>query len=457
MSKETKVGMFVVIGILMLFGLSSQVGSFQFGAKNGYPISVEILDANGIEVNAKVKSRGINIGTVDSFLLLNNIVKVNLLINKDIKIPINSIVLLKQESMLGVKYIEIEFSNAKDYLSINETLTISKSFASFDQTSDTINKAAITLDNFIKRLDLVVAKNEENFTQLITNFRDVGAEFKSVGIEFNKMTKGINEKLPSILDKFEGTGREFEIASKTINKTLPNIMTKFEKLEDSIQIIMDENRANLKSAIKNVDTAFASVDKASKKVETSFDKLDKYLSSTTQSKLGVEFKTQLMKNDYFYKTYFGVDYSPKPTVHYLVDIVSSDDYRDDGTGTNTPVATKIHEKGVTYISAQYAKDLGKVRVRAGLIENRGSIGIDYFMMKNNLKFSLEAYDFNAYNDVRGDNAHVNTQLEYTTRKHILLYIGGDNIANRDARSLYFGLGVRFEDDDLKYLIGSAAK
>ena len=457
MSKETKVGIFVVIGLLMLFGLSSQVGSFKFGSTDGYLITVEVKDANGIEINAKVKSRGIDIGFIDSFVLSDTGVNVNLIINKNIKIPKNSSVSLKQESMLGVKYIEITFSNSKEYLSENGILSKSSSYASFDQTSDTINKAAITLDNFIKRLDAVVVKNEENFTQLITNFKDVGEEFKSVGIEFNKMTKDINKKLPSILDKFEGTGREFEIAGKTINKNLPSIMTKFEKLEDSIQSILDENRKNLKSAIKNVDSAFASVDKASKKVETSFDKLDKYLSSTTESTLGVEFKTQLMQKDAFYKTYFGVDYSPKPTVHYLVDVVSSDDYRDDGTGTNSPVATKLHEKGVTYISAQYAKDLGDLRIRAGLIENRGGVGIDYFMMKNNLKFSIEAYDFNAYNDIRGDKAHLNTQLEYTTRKHILLYIGFDNFINKDARSIYFGVGVRFEDDDLKYLIGSAAK
>ena len=457
MSKETKVGIFVVIGILMLFGLSSQVGSFKFGAKEGYAISVEIEDANGIEINAKVKSRGITIGFIDSFSLSSSTVKVNLLINKNINIPKNSTVSLKQESMLGVKYIEIQFSNNKEYLKENGTLTKSSSYSSFDETSDTINKAAVTLDNFIKRLDLVVAKNEENFTQLIANFRDVGAEFKVVGQEFNKMTKDINKKLPSILEKFEGTGREFELAGKTINKSLPDIMNKFEKLESSMQTIMDENRVNLKSAIVNVDKAFASVDKASKKVETSFDKLDKYLGSATQSTLGVEFKTQLMQKDAFYKTYFGIDYSPKPTVHYLVDVVSSNDYRDNGMGTNTPVSTKLHEKGVTYISAQYAKDLGNLRLRAGLIENRGSVGLDYFMMKNNLKFSLEAYDFNAYNDVRGDHVHMNSQLEYTTQKHILLYMGVDNFVNRDARSIYFGIGVRFEDDDLKYLLGSVAK
>ncbi len=449
MNNETKVGIFVIIGIFMLFGLSTQVGSFKFGIKQGYLINVELKDASGLEKNAKVKSRGITIGYVDKFLLTSSKVVVQLSIQNEIKIPQNSIVSIKQESMLGVKYIDIEFSADKQYLLVNSSLTKTKSYASFDETSDTVNKAGITIDNFVKRLDRLVAQNEENFNKLIENFKEFGDEF-------NIMGKNINEKLPSILEKFESVGTEFEQTGKTINRSLPDIMTKFEKLEDGIQNIIDDNRKNLQSAIKNIDTAFVSVDKASVKVESSFDKLDKYLSSTTKSTLGIEFKTQLMENDSFNKSYFGFDYSPKPTIHHLVDIVSTDDYRDDGTNTSTPKTTKIHEDARTLISAQYAKDLGKLRVRGGIIESTGGFGVDYFMLNKQLKLSLDAYDFNAYNDVRGDNTHLKTQLEYSMKKHILIYTGYDNFLNNDAKTIYVGIGVKFEDDDLKYLIGNGA-
>jgi phospholipid/cholesterol/gamma-HCH transport system substrate-binding protein len=42
------------------------------------------------------------------------------------------------------------------------------------------------------------------------------------------------------------------------------------------------------------------------------------------------------------------------------------------------------------------------------------------------------------------------------KKHIQLYTGYDNFINPDGRNIFFGLGVKFEDDDLKYLIGSSA-
>ena len=467
MKIETKVGLFVVAGFMMLFALSTQVGTFKIGSKDGYRINVEIPDASGLEKNAKVRSRGIEIGTVEEFLLKPDGVRIGLLIDKEIKVPINSIVSIKQESMLGVKYVDIEFSRENIFAGASDTLTKTKSFASFDQTSESINEAAKKFDKFMVRLDNLVANNEKNLSELIYNFKVAGAEFKetgrminsklpqvldkfdNVGTEFTATGKMINDKLPKVLDKFESAGSEFETTGKSINEKLPTIMDKFVKLEDTTQGVLDENRETLKSAIKNVDTAFDGVNKASVKVESSFDKLDKYLGSATKSTLGVEAKTERMIKDGYNKSYFGIDYSPKPTIHYLIDVAATNDYR-------TGASTDLHSKGRTLVSAQYGKDLAKTRLRAGIIDSTGGFGVDYFMLNKKLKFSLEAFDFNAYNDVRGKNAHLKSYLTYNMKKHIQLYTGYDNFINPDGRNIFFGLGVKFEDDDLKYLIGSSA-
>ncbi|MDD2697540.1 MAG: MlaD family protein [Arcobacteraceae bacterium] len=473
MKPETKVGLFVIVGFLMLFGLTTQVGTFKFGKKDGYPIYVEIPDASGLELNAKVKSRGIDIGSVEEFLLKRDLVGITLTINKEIKIPLNSIVSIKQESMLGVKYVDIEFSKDGEYAKSSDVLSNTRSYASFDQTSDSINEAAKKVDKFIARLDSLVAKNEKNLNDMIYNFKVASAEFREtgrminaklpqvlnnfedVGSEFKQTGVMVNEKLPKVLDKFENVGSEFETTGKTINDKLPPAMDKFTKIEDTVQGVLDENRETLKSAIKNVDTAFVGVNKASVKVESSFDKLDKYLSSATKSTLGIEAKVEHMVKDSYNKSYFGIDYSPKPTIHYLADIIATDDYRLDST-TGLPKTTPLHDKGRTMFSAQYGKDFGDARVRGGIIESTGGFGADYFMLNKKLKLSVDSFDFNAYNDVRGNKAHLKSYLTYTMKKHIQLYTGYDNFLNPQARNLFFGLGVKFEDDDLKYLIGSSA-
>jgi phospholipid/cholesterol/gamma-HCH transport system substrate-binding protein len=162
-----------------------------------------------------------------------------------------------------------------------------------------------------------------------------------------------------------------------------------------------------------------------------------------------------MNKDSYNKSYFGVDYSPKPTIHYLADIIATDDYRLDST-TGLPKTTPLHDKGRTMFSAQYGKDFGDARIRGGIIESTGGFGADYFMLNKKLKLSLDSFDFNAYNDVRGNKAHLKSYLTYTMKKHIQLYTGYDNFLNKDARNIFFGLGVKFQDDDLKYLIGSSA-
>ncbi|MBI3873770.1 MAG: MCE family protein, partial [Arcobacter sp.] len=274
MRVETKVGLFVVIGFLMLFGLSTQVGTFKIGTKDGYKLNVEIPDASGVERNAKVKSRGIDIGTVEDFLLKPDAVRIGLLIDKNIKIPINSVVSIKQESMLGVKYVDIEFSKDGALANASDTLAKTKTYASFDQTSDSINEAAKKFDKFMIRLDNLVANNEKNLSDLIYNFKVAGAEFRqtgkmineklpkvidnfgNVGTEFTATGKMVNEKLPKVLDKFENVGSEFETTGKSLNDKLPKMMDKMTKIEDTVQGVLDENRETLKSAIKNVDTAF---------------------------------------------------------------------------------------------------------------------------------------------------------------------------------------------------------
>jgi len=436
--------------------------------EDGYSIYAILDDVNGLEKNAKVRASGLDIGRIEEFSFKKNKVEVKMTISKGVAIPKDSSVSLRQESMLGVKFLDIAFGVSPNKLEINGVLDKSSSYATFDETSDSINEAANALEVFIKRLDDLIAKNEQNFTELVSNFNDVGKEFKETG-------KIINDKLPNIMDKFvdvedklikaadsiDDMSDEFKETGKTINKKLPAILTKFENIEDGVQKLINNNENELHSAIENIDNAaievkdaFETIDDAAKEVGDAFSKFDDYLESTTGSKLEVSFRNEYMQNDSFNKIFVGIDYSPKPMIHYLVDLVSTDDYRDDGSGK--PKTTGKHEKGRQLISAQYGKDFNNLRLRGGVIESTGGIGVDYFMMHGKLVASLEAFDFNAYNDVRGDNIHTKALLRYKFLKHLNLYAGYDNFLNKDAATVTFGAGVHFIDNDLKYLLGSSS-
>lgn len=53
MKTEAKVGLFITLSLFFLFGLLSQLSSFDNLFKKGYPISAKINDASGLKDKAK--------------------------------------------------------------------------------------------------------------------------------------------------------------------------------------------------------------------------------------------------------------------------------------------------------------------------------------------------------------------------------------------------------------------
>ena len=53
-----------------------------------------------------------------------------------------------------------------------------------------------------------------------------------------------------------------------------------------------------------------------------------------------------------------------------------------------------------------------------------------------------------------DNIHLKLAAYYDFLNFFYLSAGYDDWANKDYSSLFFGLGIKFTDDDLKYLLGS---
>ncbi len=52
--------------------------------------------------------------------------------------------------------------------------------------------------------------------------------------------------------------------------------------------------------------------------------------------------------------------------------------------------------------------------------------------------------------------HMRAMARYRFFKHLNAYAGADNFLNSKAFNVLFGLGINFEDDRIKYLLGSGA-
>ncbi len=456
MRVEAKVGLFVLAGLVALFMLSMQVSKITNFTKSGYTIYAYFDNLTGLDTNAKVKIGGVDVGFVKEKTLENNRPKVAMVIYENIKIPADSYVMLNQDSILGTKFVEIKQGLAPISLSEGQTLQKEIKYANFAETATSINDAANELKMFMKELrGAFDPEARENLKEAIANFKIMAAnvgnaanDFGSMSREFKTTGSTINDKLPKILEQIDQLSAEFAKTGKDVNGKLPEIMDRFTAIEKDLQEVIKENKQPLNSALKSVDTFFANGN-------DTMQKLDKYISKGMNSKLEVALRGEAMGKDGYTKGYFSADYSPAPTKHYLIDIVSSRDNTIMDSNKQF-VEPEKHSKGKTYVSAQFGKRFNNTMVRGGIIESTGGAGIDYYANKDKIKLSAEVYDFGAQNDARGDKAHAKASLRYRMLKHIDVIAGYDNFLNKKAANVFGGLGVTFVDDDLKYIVGSGA-
>lgn len=460
MKLEAKIGLFVVMALAALLFLSTQVTSLGKWGKQGYTLFAYIEDASGIEKHTHVLMNGVTIGDVEAIDIEGKRVKLTLMIDQEVKIPNDSSVIVAQESLLGSKVINIVAGDTTDFLVKGGTLAQSKRYASFDQTSDSVNAAAKELELLLKdfrstlddehraaiqemimafrnvgvNLDGVIVDNREDLHAAIVNFRTMSAGF-------SQTADTVNKDLPAIMARINSLSTRLDNISGSLEHKLPEAVDKFVKIEDNVSAILTENRSSLKDTIANAGSFFKSGEEA-------FGKIDSMLSNFTTSELQVAMHTDYMMRDQYGKVYLGITYLPNPETYYMFDLVSTDDY------TNSiPVK---HQKGETYYSLQYGKRFDNLLLRFGAIESTGGVGADYFMNHDKLKFSAEAFDFNAVNDFRSQRAHLKAQVRYQMLKHLELYGGWDNFLNPQSQNIFLGLGMRFIDNDLKYTLGAAS-
>jgi phospholipid/cholesterol/gamma-HCH transport system substrate-binding protein len=497
MKTEAKVGLFITISLVFLFGLLSQLSSFDNFFKKSYPLIAKIDEATGLKPKAKVKLKGVDIGYVDNIFLKGRDVYVKLMIDEGVKIPKDSTIALSQDSLLGGKFIDIKPSNSDEFLEPNMLLSKEKKSSTIEEAStsadeafreikllvqdlrDVLNKggksdiektlsnlkeftdllASInrednkTIHEIINRLNKTIAKFENmavNISKTAGDFSKMSKDISKTAKDYSKVANNINKDLPAIMKKIDSITTYLNNVSRTLDRKLPPVMDKLTRLEDNLNNTIENNDSKLNKALTSVDGFFSSG------TET-IDKVDRYLDSLTKSELHVEMRNdQVFDEGGYSKTRFDLALKPDPTRYYMLGVTSSPSFKANDKYEKGYIGNKKHESGEFFISAQYGKRFDDFLFRVGIIENSGGFGVDYFKFNDRLKFSADIYDFNAVNDIRGKSPNLTTTVRYQFFKHLNTYFSANNILNSDASSFSVGIGISFVDNDLKNILGAAA-
>ena len=508
MKTEAKVGLFITLSLFFLFGLLSQLSSFDNLFKKSYPIVANINDGSGLKDKAKVKLKGVNIGYVKQVLLKDNNVMVYLMIDEGVKIPNDSTLIISQDSLLGGKFLDIKPGLSTQPLEVNALLAKEEKVSSIGDASTAADKAfkeiallvkdvrdildsggkediqstLANLNEFSKLLASISKEDNRTIHEILTNankslknandtikkfatmsdeITKTSKEFSKVGksinkdlptmmAEYSKVAKSINKDLPSIMARIDSITKYLNSVSATLDKKLPTALDKFVVLEDNLNDVIVDNKDNLANALTSVDGFFADSQETMKKV-------DKYLDGLIKSELHVEMRSDEVYDDGGYsRSHLNLTLKPDPTRYYMLGVTSGPSFQADSSFDRGYAGNKKHESGDFLLSAQYGKRYDDLLFRVGIIEGQGGFGVDYFALNDTLKLTANLYDFNGVSDIRGNNVNLTTTMRYQFFKHINAYVSGNNLLNTRANSVSVGLGVSFIDNDLKNLLGAAA-
>ncbi|MCF8054974.1 MAG: MlaD family protein [Deltaproteobacteria bacterium] len=461
-SSEAKVGVFVLLAVIILGYLSLRVGEDVFTRQSGYLLKAKFDNVIGLVRGAPVRIAGLEIGFLETMELEDGKAVVTLRINPAVKIPRSSSITLKTQGVMGERYIEIKVRG--DYAdvvgegeflaNVEPSVDLEAVFKKMGAVVDDVGAITASLHKLLedgdvaqnirylvndmaslmKRIDTLVANNEDNIGKTIEDLKVASAEMRQAFVSLNKIAAEIQEgngTLGKIINDAEMAGQ----LDSTIS-SLSEVALKLNESKGTIgRLINDEEMgSNMEKAIIG---------------------LNKYMEKADALRTSINYRGEFLADSNSFKSYLDVKIQPQIDYFYLLGVVVNPK----GTKTIRDVYTngtlnRIEEwdRSGLLFNAMIGKRFYDIVLRGGIMESSGGVGIDYLAFDDDLKLSFEAFDFTMER-----KAHLKAYAEYRLFKSFYLMAGYDDWLNEpENRSVFGGFALRFDDDDLKSVLGGVS-
>jgi phospholipid/cholesterol/gamma-HCH transport system substrate-binding protein len=466
MKTELKVGIFAIIVILLLSYMTFKVSSLGIAWKKGYRLYVLFDDVSGLDEKSRVKIAGVNSGIVEKISLKNGMAQLTLLVDPNVKIYDDAEASLRALGFLGDKFLDID-AGSSTHASLKDGDFIKKTEPAFD--INTLANKLISTASYISELAETVQKifgdaEKEALSESIHNFKNITKNFNELLKEDRKPLHNILVRLETFTETLDDKGPEF----------IENLNT----LAKDMREMVEQNKSTLKEGLENIKKASKSAGDIAERLEkgegtlgkllvddglySSLDKsvegIGKTFDVVTRTKTFLDFSSEYLTREGDWKGYFNLTLQPREDKSYILGVVTDPFGSSEITDTVVDGVTTREEKIERKIefTIQFAKRFADFVLRIGLLENTFGVGADYFLFDDKAKVKFDAWDFSA-DEAGADKAHLKIGLDYTIFKNIFVIGGIDNLLNSDRRGIFVGGGVKFEDDDFKYLFGSSPR
>ncbi len=483
MSQTVKVGIFMTVALVVLAYLIFKVEDWTLFGAAGQRVDAAFESVAGLDDKAPVRVAGVRVGRVDGIRLEDRKALVTLLLETPVELTEGSSAKIANLGLLGDKFVVLTPGPQGAPPLAPGAVLPGTTPVGFDDAMKQLSTIGDSIQSTLEALD--PKETGEAISRLLDNLEAASAGIRSV-IDANR-------------DALGGTVGNFERFSGTLADELPKLTEQIERVLAQVEGVIADNRGKLGEGLDSV-TAVAermrdSIDNLNEisgtiargegtvgKLVKSEETHDKLVSALGSVESGIDSlsetfgKIQRLKLDLGFdgyyldeladtRTAFSVTIDPQTDKFYQLGLVDDPRGRErvksevttvtlpDGSTETTSLRRVTTEDKVT-ISAQFGFVFGDARLRGGLIESTGGAGLDYGLFDRRLWLSLDAYDFGREADL---DPHLRLTAKWLLHPNLYLLGGYDDFLVTERDSLFLGAGVRWSDDDLKYLVGSVPR
>lgn len=491
---ETSVGLFIIVAIGIFLYMSFQIGVIRFDVARYQRYNIFFTDVSGLAKKAEVKIAGVKVGWVESVELAENNQHVHIVV-----MILGSYVLyqdaygvMRQDGLLGTKYIELVPGDPRLPTIPPDGILMqpSKEPVSVDDLLFKVRNIAQNVETLSRSMKDAVATNDgvQNIKSTVENFNKAAERIASAADSMNQILNRNSTSLDSIV-------HDIQVVAGDLKQDLPNLT---HDVRDGIQHLnsnIERTTEPLTKVVKQVSEGDSIIcklihdDEMGRDVQNAVCSFKRYCEKIDKLAITFDnyFESMYGLGNYLNfedaKGYINVRIHPQEDYFYLLGLVGSysgriirtDNYRrwfNDKGQELIPTELNLSDRDELrfaslqryekrwYDQASWNVQIGKIfgpfAIRGGLFESTFGVGVDIEipLCTDYVRWitTFEAYDFFGRNRLFDDRAHLKWMNRLFFADTLYTTFGADDFISKTNRNAFFGFGITFGDDDIKYLI-----
>lgn len=444
---EFKVGALVVTVLTLVAVMSMQVSEDPGYMGNSQVVWFELKDAAGLLKNSSVKMAGINVGVIKDIKLRNGRAYIELRLDDEIPITTSSRVEIRANGILGDKYIELVTEDFEDprLRSGSQILSVQDS-SSINALMSSVGKITTSLEDVAQALKSASTEGDNStpIGRIIGNIEGFTKDLKDISSNNKeKIDESLNsaQRILTTLDELINDESEdgFRVAWYKATRALNRVDTSMKNIEEITEKVND-GEGTLGRLINDDETV--------QELNTAIKNVNEFIGTSSTLRTTVDFHSAYVSEASGAKSSLSLQIQPGLDRHYEIGIIDDPLGVSERTITTTDGSTSDKTevfKNEVKFTALYAKRFFRLTLKGGIIENSGGLGFDYYVYKNQLKWTTEVFDF--------QNTNLRSYLRWSPVRGLYLVGGGEDLASRGVgASTYVGAGLYLTNDDLKLLM-----